>query len=282
MRFDFSKELAAFDNFLRDYFLNLERFKHPASSRLFESITFSLFSGGKRFRPLLAMFVARAFQKSESQVWPWAAAVECVHTYSLVHDDLPALDNDDLRRGLPTSHKKYDEATAVLTGDALLTEAFQILSRHYDSDPKLGLILVHKLSQAAGLSGMIEGQMLDLFFDAGEPNRFNLTRLHEQKTGALIAASVEGSALALQLSVDQTHKLKLFGQKVGLAFQLADDIQDHIEERPEPVSFVGLIGLNETRKLLAQLTGDAMNILEEHGTEADPLRRLVNFNAERA
>ena len=245
----------------------------PELNKLWESLDYSLFSNGKRFRPLLALLTARALGHELNSVLPLASAVELIHTYSLVHDDLPCMDNDDLRRGLPTNHKVYGEAGALLAGDALLTFAFEVLAKA-DSAKAVAL-----LATAAGAAGMVGGQVLDIV--SAKPNLDLLQRIHRRKTGALIRVSVEAAAVLCQASPNQVAALREFGEHLGLAFQLADDIEDFDPAKPEKISYVSLLGLDQTRNRLRETSTAALNCLKEFGTEADDLRFMITFNHDR-
>src|ERR1700761_2592647 len=203
-------------------------------ARLIEAMRYSSLGGGKRFRPFLVVESASLFDVSRQNALMAGAALECVHCYSLVHDDLPAMDNDDLRRGQPTSHKKFDEATAILAGDGLLTFAFDILSRpETHPDPSVRVQLVGALARASGLGGMVGGQMLDLAaegrFDGGSPQQLGekeVRTLQAMKTGALLRFACEAGGILGSASEPQRHALERYGSAVGQAFQIADDLLD--------------------------------------------------------
>jgi geranylgeranyl diphosphate synthase, type II len=225
----------------------------PASFR--DPLRYPLFTGGKRFRPALVLAAHEAVGGGNEQMALHAgAAVELVHTYSLVHDDLPAMDDDDERRGRPTVHKAYDEATAVLVGDALLTEAFSHLARS-PGPPGQVMQLVRTLADAAGHRGMVGGQVGDI---AQSPD---VEGVHRRKTGALIAAAVAMGGIAGQAGEAQSTALRAYGERVGLAFQMADDVLDADEDAGDdgPPSYVRALGLDETRARAAQLSQDAFD-----------------------
>lgn len=205
-----------------------------------------------------------------------AAAVELVHTYSLIHDDLPCMDNDDVRRGLPTNHKVFGEAGALLAGDALLTLSFGILAQAPSPNAAFAVSL---LSQAAGPRGMVGGQVLDIE-TSGDVDETLLTEIHQRKTGALIAVAVEGAAVLCGATVRQVALLKEYAERLGLAFQLADDLQDFDPERPERVSYVSCLGIAETLKRLEQFSAHALDALSEFPA-AEGLRRMIQVNRER-
>ena len=215
-----------FDAYLEDRFLDA----WPSSFA--DPLRYALFGGGKRFRPLMVFAAYEALAKDPSQrsrVLPIAAAIELVHTYSLVHDDLPAMDDDDERRGRPTLHKRWDEATAILVGDALLAESFSLLAE-VPLDPSTCLELISLLSSSSGYRGMVGGQVADIQWSRSDGGIKELHRLHAMKTGALITFSAEAGALAAEADPNETAKLRSIGQAVGLAFQLIDDVLDEEED----------------------------------------------------
>lgn len=212
---------------------------------ILESIEYSLLHGGKRFRPVLALAVAEACGASEEKVLPWAMAVEMIHTYSLIHDDLPCMDNDDLRRGILTNHKKFGESTALLAGDALLTEAFGVVAEHF---PQQAGILVKTLAQSAGLKGMLLGQCLDLAYEKQELKDYRVLKtVHQLKTGRLIQASATGAA---EICGGSTAVFGEYGMQLGLCFQIADDLLD--KDNHEAQNFVSIVGECSTRDLLEE------------------------------
>lgn len=252
----------------------------PGIENLKKSISYSYSRGGKRFRPLLALLVAETFAVHPQRVLPWALALEMIHTYSLIHDDLPCMDNDDFRRGEPTNHKVYGETTALLAGDALLTEAFGHLATSYGEDPQLGLRLVGLLSQAAGLAGMVGGQAIDLEFHEEMPTRSQLEVMHRLKTGALIRASAEGAALICGLPAEKTRLCREFGESLGLAFQIQDDLLDSVET-DEPGSFPAVEGHEKAKEFLLKVSDQAQENLRQLGVFDGPLFELLQFNLQR-
>lgn len=193
----------------------------------FESIEYSYFSGGKRFRPMLSFATADYLGLPIEKIFPWAMAIEMIHTYSLIHDDLPSMDNDDFRRGKPTNHKMFGEAVALLSGDALLTEAFALLARHYSEEKDLGA-LIQSLVHVSGVNGMILGQYFDISLDGADSNSSisNLNKIHLLKTGALISGSVLGPVILKRLSSLELKSMRETGFLMGYAFQVKDDILD--------------------------------------------------------
>lgn len=250
--------------------------------KLFESINYSLFSGGKRFRPSLGLLLGEALGLSHLQVQPWLAAIECIHTYSLIHDDLPAMDNDSMRRGKPTNHMVYGETTALLAGDALLTESFTIISNYYCDSPEIGLALVLVLSKASGMEGMVGGQALDLSSDLKNLNTESIQWIHQLKTGALIQAATEGVAIIAQLSKEKRQHLKEFGSLVGLAFQLKDDLLDYDPKNQDYKNVVYHLGLAETQTLLETVSQKAQDKLQLVAQSSETLKSLVLYNIARS
>jgi geranylgeranyl diphosphate synthase type II len=261
----------------------LETWQIPSSGgiqKLKESMSYSLSRGGKRFRPVLSLLIAESFAVHPQRVLPWGMAVEMIHTYSLIHDDLPCMDNDDFRRGEPTNHKVFGETTALLAGDTLLTEAFGLLAHSYQEDPRVGLHLVALLSDAAGLFGMVGGQAMDLAFQKEKAQLEDLKLMQEMKTGALIRVSAEGAALICGLPGEKVQLCRQFGEKLGLAFQLKDDLLDAVE-KSELGSFPGIIGIEKTNEYLQQISQQAFEILNQLGLSEGSLQELVQFNLTR-
>jgi farnesyl diphosphate synthase len=254
-------------------------------------------NGGKRLRPFLLIETAVLLGANAASAIDAAAALECVHCYSLVHDDLPAMDNDDLRRGQPTVHKAYDDATAILAGDALLTLAFDILARPELADgalaPRQQLELVSNLSRAAGLGGMVGGQMLDLQAERSAPGETGIIQLQAMKTGALIQYACEAGAIIAGAAPQDRERLGAFGAAIGLAFQLADDLLDITSSSAAmgkatgkdaaagKGTLVGLHGENWARNQLAGLVEHAEELLEPYGDKAETLRQAARFVAAR-
>lgn len=270
------------------------------SPRLLEAMRYSVFNGGKRIRPILAYAACEAVGGSSVQVIPAACAVELMHAYSLVHDDLPAMDDDDLRRGKPTCHKAYDEATAILVGDTLQSLSFEVLSNpslcpESTLSPDTRLQLVSILSQASGLSGMAGGQAMDQLSTGLTLDQAQLERMHSHKTGALINASVRMGALCQErVSGQQLQQLECYSQAIGLAFQVQDDILDVISDTAtlgkqqgadiamDKPTYVSLMGLKEAQALASELHKTALRSLEDFPESANPLRQLADFIVQRS
>lgn len=242
-----------------------------------KAMRYSLLSGGKRFRPILALATAEALGKPGSIAMPAAVAYEMIHCFSLIHDDLPCMDDDDMRRGKPTSHKVFGEAGAVLAGDGLSILAFQqIVQLPAGVDARVGLRLVEDLALAAGHQGMVGGQVIDMEARSEVVDTLGLERIHKAKTGALIRGSVRAGAMLAGASDLELQVLSEYGELVGLVFQMTDDLLDAADD-PEEVSYPLLIGLEETKRLVSEATARAIELLADFGASADPLRALALF-----
>ena len=261
-----------------------------AEARLAEAMRYSTLGGGKRLRAFLVMESAALFSVSDTCAARVAASVEMLHAYSLIHDDLPAMDNDDLRRGKPTNHKAFDEATAILAGDALQCRAFEILGEpDTHSDPQARCELVMALGAAAGARGMAGGQMIDMLAEGRELSAPEVTRLQALKTGRLIQYSAEAGAILGRASTAQRHQIAAYGRDLGAAFQIADDLLD-AEGTAEEVgkatgkdaaagkaTMVTILGVEMARKHADMLAEQAAAHLDGFGADADNLRALAAF-----
>lgn len=277
---EIQKRSQSIDEFLTRHFDIYLTGTDPVPKVLLDSIQYSLYNGGKRFRPVLSLLVAEHYQQDPLQVLPWAAAIEMIHTYSLIHDDLPCMDNDDIRRGQPTNHKVYGEATALLAGDALLTEAFQMIVRHHMNEPELACRLVDKLSTAIGVTGMVGGQVFDLMMEKSHPTIDELKIMQKMKTGLLIRSALEGAAIACKASQNDVLALKFFGDSLGLAFQMTDDLLD-LEEGDQGKSFVSNLGIEGTKSLLKAVSVKAKEYLNKLEKPNVILLQIVDYNLER-
>ncbi len=260
--------------------------------RVVQAMHYSLFVGGKRLRPILCLAAAEAVGGDPSEALPVACALEMIHTYSLIHDDLPAMDDDDLRRGQPTCHKKFDEATAILAGDGLLTEAFRTLAAaapRFEGREAALLEITGLLAQAAGYQGMVGGQMLDLMAEGRKITLKELETIHRLKTGALLTAASRSGALVGGGSRAEVTALTTYGERFGLAFQITDDLLDvegTTEELGKPVgsdekhhkaTYPALLGLEASRQWAQRLVEEAVADLEPFGDRAAPLRDLAQY-----
>ena len=277
-----------FEEYLR---AALDRYRAGSSQRflpLLEAMAYSLDGGGKRLRPLLMLASAECVGVDAKRVLPAACAMEFIHTYSLIHDDLPALDDDDMRRGKPSSHKRFGEATAILAGDALLTEAFAEMAKlavDGGFSPKAVLEAISHLAYSAGVRGMVGGQFLDTSLDGRHASLPEVEFIHIHKTGALILASVMLPAKLAEASDDVAGRLKRFGEAAGLAFQISDDLLDAesglashrgFRKRPSP-SYADQMTRVELKEKLAALVGAAVESARPLGSQARWLLGLAEF-----
>jgi geranylgeranyl diphosphate synthase type II len=276
-----------------DYWLQQQNGLAP---RLVEAMHYATFNGGKRVRPVLAYAAATAVGGSPEQADDIAAALEMVHSYSLVHDDLPAMDNDDLRRGKPTCHIAFDEATAILAGDALQCLAFEVLTRSpVDLGANVRLSLIQSLATASGTQGMAGGQALDLSAEGKTLTRQQLEAIHQHKTGCLIRASVSMGALTYpKTTPEQLQALDQFAMAIGLAFQVQDDILDVIGETEQlgkqkgadqalsKATYPSILGLQQAQSLAQELCDKATNALADFDQRAEPLRALARYIVSRS
>ena len=269
--------------------------------RLTEAIRYSLLAPGKRLRPVLALMAAEAVCGSWNEALPAAVAVEMVHAYSLIHDDLPAMDNDDLRRGRPTCHRQFDEATAILAGDALQALAFEVLASGIR--PAYAAACCLELARAAGRAALVGGQADDLaaegrfgfcpYGDSAEEKLAFLQKIHQRKTGAMITTSVKLGGMAVGATADQLDALEKYGQRIGLAFQIVDDLLD-VESSVETMgkhtgkdealgklTYPGLLGIEQSRVWAGQLVEEACQALASFGPADAPLVTMARFVLER-
>jgi len=264
------------------------------ANSLHKAIRYSLFAGGKRIRPILSIAAFEAAGGKGNGVLPFACALEVIHTYSLIHDDLPAIDNDDYRRGKPTCHKVFGEGIAILAGDALLTEAFKLMTqRSVHKNPSLdeGMVvdMVNEVAQAAGILGMVAGQVVDIESEGKEVDLPTLQYIHTHKTGAMILVSVQVGAKLGGVKGENLKAFTRYGERVGLAFQIADDILD-VEGKSnllgkktgsdlskKKATYPSLLGLEESKRRAKELVKLAVNALSPFGPEADPLREIASF-----
>ncbi len=268
-----------------------ERF--PEGRRLCQAMTYSLMAGGKRLRPILCMAAAEAVgTPDDPHVTACGCALEMIHTYSLIHDDLPAMDDDALRRGRPTCHVHFDEATAILAGDALLSLAFQVLTEISLENPA-GISAMHRIAKACGYEGMIEGQMRDMEAEGAPRDVASLQGMHQCKTGALIEAAALAGGILGGGNDSQIRALSDYARRIGLAFQVADDILN-VEGDPETMgkaagtdkdrdktTYPGLMGIADSRKYSRELADNALQALGVFDSKAEPLQALADYVIER-
>ena len=270
--------------------LSVELKKNPAlEDKLVQAMQYSLMSGGKRLRPILLMAAADSINGSGEKFLTVASAIEMIHTYSLIHDDLPAMDNDDYRRGKLTNHKVFGEATAILAGDALLTLAFEVMTRQENISPEILLKVVQEMSIAAGAAGMVGGQSIDLESEGKKISMSTLQKMHMAKTGALFKAAIRSGAILAGANSEQLNALTIYAEKFGLAFQITDDILDVIgdeknlgkpvgsDEKNNKSTYVTLTSIETAKNLAQKAVDDAVDALKNFGAEADFLRELVKF-----
>jgi geranylgeranyl diphosphate synthase type II len=285
------KELADQVNTALDKWLPAESVE-PA--RLHEAIRYAMFAGGKRVRPALAILVCRALGGDDDMVMPGACALECIHTYSLIHDDLPAMDDDDLRRGRPTVHIQYDEPTAILAGDGLQALAFELVLAH-TPDETIAARLTRELAHYSGCAGMVGGQVLDMQAEqTANPTREQLEAIHLRKTAGLITAACTMGALASGCSESELESLRKYGRALGLAFQIADDILDETASAEDlgktpgkdreagKLTYPALVGLDAARELARDQIDTAKAELAFLGDRAEALLAIADFIIERA
>ncbi|MEW6003091.1 MAG: polyprenyl synthetase family protein [Nitrospirota bacterium] len=287
------------DSYLKTYF----SFSHEPSM-LYEAMRYSLFAGGKRIRPILALASYEACRGDPENILPYASALELIHTYSLIHDDLPAMDDDDLRRGKPTNHKVFGEAIAILAGDALLTEAFCMLSNIKKQNFKNSspgdtqsppisehaiLRVIREVAIASGACGMIGGQAQDILSENSKPDRDTLYFIHLHKTAALITASVRMGPILAESDEGTLKTLTKYGENIGLAFQIVDDILDIEGDskelgkrtgsngRMKKMTYPALLGVKKSREKAKDLISEAVEALRIYSSEADPLRGIAHY-----
>lgn len=277
------------DLYLKTYFEN-----SYSNSVLTDAMKYSLFAGGKRIRPILALASYETCGGDPKDILPQASAIELIHTYSLIHDDLPAMDNDELRRGKPTSHKLFGEAIAILAGDALLTEAFYMMTINNSKIKPLLLIkAISDIAVSAGASGMVGGQALDILSENREPDKEIVDLIHINKTAALIKSSARIGAILADSTSDKLEALTRYGENIGVAFQIIDDILDiegTTEELGKPtgadrnkrkMTYPFVVGLIQAKKKAEDLISSAIDALRIFSNEADPLREIAVYIKQR-
>ena len=294
MTIDIKAEIKNFANFFNGELEQYFPMPQGEEKRVVEAMRYSVLNGGKRLRPFLVAETSKLFDVLPEYAWRVGAALEMLHVYSLIHDDLPAMDNDDLRRGMPTCHKQFDEATAILAGDGLLTYAFEILSHratHPDSTTRCKLVQL--LAQGAGgFRGMVAGQMLDIEAEkmsAPDNPETLIRRIEEMKTGRLLKFAIEAGAVLGNATTEEHNALMLYALKIGQTFQISDDILD-VEGNQEIVgktlnkdaaqnklTFVSLYGLDKAKEIARKLTDEAIEALQIFGKRADTLIALAEF-----
>ena len=258
-----------------------------APQRLYEAVRWSIFAGGKRFRPALLLAVGEVFGANEAKLLRTASAIEMIHTYSLIHDDLPAMDDDDLRRGRLTCHKQFDEATAILAGDVLQSLAFQAIAEDANLSDKLKVKLISELAVSA--AKMVDGQQLDLDGEGEKTTVEGLEKIHQNKTGAMICASARSGAIIAEASETELETITNYAAKLGLLFQITDDLLDITQTTEvlgktagkdltaEKATYPSFYGIEETRKLAEKVHAQAVNELNNLKNNTEILRELADF-----
>lgn len=290
---DFDQQFQAYRDQIESGLSRLIPEANTRPARLHEAMRYALLGGGKRLRPVLALATADLFARLEDAM-PAAVAIECIHTYSLVHDDLPCMDNDDLRRGRPTTHRQFDEATALLAGDALLTLAFQLVGRHYADQPGLATRLTREIADAAGSERLIGGQMEDLLAEKkANATADELEFIHLNKTAAMIVLALVAGGLCGGATDGQLDTLRTTGRHLGLAFQIVDDILDATADtatlgktagkdaKADKTTYVKLHGIERSRQLAQQHTDKALAALRTLPGDHAFLLALINSMAGR-
>ena len=255
-----------------------------------QAMRYSVFAGGKRLRPILCLEAGRLLGGEERTLLRLGSALELIHTYSLIHDDLPSLDNDDLRRGKPTSHRAFGESTAILAGDALLTLAFEVLSSPGPPPAPCKLRVIHELARSIGTDGgMIGGQVIDLRMAGQKVDNCTLEYIHSAKTGAFICAAVRSGVLYAQGGEEDLARLTTYGEKIGLAFQIVDDLLDVLgteeslgktvgkDDRQHKATYPAIHGIETSQRMAFRLVGEACEVLEPYGDRAHILQGIAQY-----
>jgi geranylgeranyl diphosphate synthase, type II len=254
-----------------------------------KAIKYSIKNGGKRFRPVLCLLAAGSLGNNYDLILPTACAIELIHTYSLIHDDLPSIDNDDLRRGKPTSHKIFGEDIAILTGDALFAEAFNLIIKYQKCSSDIKVKVLSEIGEASGARGMVAGQVIDVFFTGKKISKSTLSLMHENKTGKLIIAAIRCGAILSGTSDDNLKKFTNYAQNIGLAFQITDDILDIIstskftgktpgkDKSQDKNTFPGMLGIDESKKIAEEKVRQAVKIIKKMDIDNDWLIKIANF-----
>ena len=268
------------------YYANKYRESPPV---LREAMKYTLTCGGKRFRPVLCLLTARSLGKDYRMVIPTACAIEFIHTYSLIHDDLPSIDNDDFRRGKPSCHRKFGEDIAILTGDALLTEAFNIVLKYQVADDRLKIKVLSEISDASGASGMVAGQVADVYYTGKRIDKNKLEYIHRNKTGRLITASVRCGAILCKADENYLNKFTEYSENIGFAFQIIDDILDIASDKKITLgekgnysgkkrnTFPDMWGLEKSRKIAEEKINNAITVIKSIDIDYEWLVKIAKF-----
>jgi len=294
MPMDIKAYLSDSKKLVDEYLEKLLPAESEAPPTIHKAMRYSVFAGGKRVRPILVLASGETLNGNRSILLQLGAAIEMMHTYSLIHDDLPALDNDDLRRGRPTCHKVFGDAMAILAGDALMTRCYQILAQLPGVSDTTRIRIIQEVSAATGtVRGMIGGQVVDLESEGKRISSEDLDYIHHSKTGALLAACVRSGALAASADAEELQALSEFGSKIGLVFQIVDDILDITstseelgktagkDEKVKKATYPALYGLEASRQKADELMESALQDIEDFGENAESLRSLARFVVQR-
>ncbi len=278
------------DSYLKEYFKTPFR-----PERLHSAMTYSLFAGGKRIRPILALMSYECLGGDPLRILPQASSLELIHTYSLIHDDLPAMDNDDLRRGMPTNHKVFGEAMAILAGDALLTEAFNMFAINNGGlSPRALLNAIKDIAMRAGLYGMVAGQAQDILSEDSEPDPETLEFIHSSKTAALITAAVRLGPILAESNENVLSLFTRYGHNMGIVFQIVDDILDVTgnpketgkssgsDERKKKLTYPRLYGIERSKDMARRLVEEAIELISEIGPSSEPLKETALYLLKRS
>lgn len=283
------EKISIVEDYLTKYFYKADNLQ----KNIYDAMAYSLFAGGKRIRPVLCMSVCEMLGGKKEDVMPFACALEMIHTYSLIHDDLPCMDDDDLRRGKPTNHKVYGEGIAVLAGDALLNCAVETAVRFSELSPEATLGCVYALFSASGTEGMIGGQVIDLENEGKKTDAKTLETMHLLKTGALICVAAKIGAICADCPSSDLNRVCEFAKKLGIAFQIKDDILDvegNAEDLGKPIgsdadneksTFVTIYGIDKAKEMLKTYTEDAINLIKVYGERSEFLQGLALYLLER-
>jgi len=293
--------IKEYKNAIDKYLDTVLPYEKSMPNKLHEAIRYSVFAGGKRIRPIVTMLCCKMLSGNMDDVLPVAAAIEMIHTYSLIHDDLPAMDNDDFRRGKPSCHKQFGEAIAILAGDALQSKAFEILARAPKTTsikPDYANLIIECVALAAGNAGMVGGQAMDILSNTALNTEKNISELllyeiHKRKTAALISAAAKTGAFVARAKISEVNLVEDFGSALGLLFQISDDIMDSTstmqelgktpgkDKKDNKLTFVSLFGMDNARKKMSEFLLRTKALLDGFGDKATPLRNLADLLAAR-
>lgn len=289
------EELSAYRQLANHTLEEILEEKDENTRLIYEAMHYSVFAGGKRLRPILLLATHKLFNEDVSKSLPFAAAIEMIHTYSLIHDDLPAMDNDDYRRGKLTNHKVFGEGIAILAGDGLLNKAYEIMLNEIvkSENPSITARAAEVLGDAAGVNGMIGGQVADIISEDQEISAEKLNYIHVHKTGALIEAAMVSGAILAEATAEEVEKIRQVGKNLGLAFQIKDDVLDivgdekqlgkHVgsDEANEKSTYPKLYGLDASKKIIQELTKESNEILNDFLPRSSFLKELNNYLIDR-